>query len=60
VPVALHCTGCGRIAEECSGCGPAFDPPRFCGECGKRLTVQVRTAGWTARCNRCGAEASAP
>ena len=40
-----HCSGCGRPSSECEGCGPELDPPRFCAECGRRLTVQVTPAG---------------
>ncbi len=45
-----HCTACGRLTSACPGCGRAYDPPRFCAECGRRLTVQVTTMGWVARC----------
>jgi rRNA maturation endonuclease Nob1 len=56
-----YCAGCGRPAAECAGCTPAFDPPRFCATCGRRLTVRVSPAGWRARCNRCEVEtASTP
>jgi hypothetical protein len=27
-----------------------FEPPRYCRHCGRRLVVQVRPDGWTARC----------
>lgn len=33
----------------------AYDPPRFCTACGKRLDVQVYPAGFAASCRRCGA-----
>jgi predicted amidophosphoribosyltransferase len=48
--VTIHCTGCGKPNSECPGCGRAFDPPRFCPECGRRMTVTVIPTGWTARC----------
>jgi len=44
------CTGCGRPMSDCQGCGRALDPPRFCPECGRRMTVQVAPTGWVARC----------
>ncbi|BBZ28391.1 hypothetical protein MMAD_26860 [Mycolicibacterium madagascariense] len=31
-----------------------LEPPRFCGECGRRMIVQVRPDGWSARCSRHG------
>ncbi|HZN13114.1 MAG TPA: hypothetical protein VFB78_02510 [Acidimicrobiales bacterium] len=47
----MHCTGCGRAADECGGhCGRELDPPRFCPTCGRRLTVQVTPAHFTAAC----------
>jgi len=49
-----HCAGCGELlGDGCPGCLPRLDPPRFCGRCGRRLTVQVTPAGWTARCRHC-------
>ena len=45
---ASHCTGCGSTS--CTGCGRTLDPPRFCGDCGRRLTVTVTPAGYRARC----------
>ena len=53
---AEFCTGCGRSADECAGCSPELDPPRFCADCSKRLTVRVTPAGWLARCNRCATD----
>ncbi|MEO6317325.1 MAG: hypothetical protein ABIP36_00940 [Acidimicrobiales bacterium] len=53
-----HCSGCGRPQGACAGCGTPLDPPRFCESCGRRLTVQVTPAGWSARCNRCGSALS--
>jgi len=32
-----------------------LEPPRFCGQCGRRMVVQVRPDGWSARCSRHGA-----
>ncbi|MFM9378095.1 hypothetical protein [Gordonia sp. VNK21] len=31
-----------------------LEPPRYCGRCGRRMVVQVRPDGWTARCSRHG------
>ncbi|AFA73751.1 hypothetical protein GPOL_c27300 [Gordonia polyisoprenivorans VH2] len=31
-----------------------LEPPRFCGQCGRRMIVQVRPDGWDARCSRHG------
>jgi len=44
------CTGCGSTTAACGGCGRDLDPPRFCGECGRRLAVQVTPGGYRARC----------
>lgn len=32
-----------------------LEPPRFCAECARRMIVQVRPDGWSARCSRHGA-----
>ncbi|HMG42564.1 MAG TPA: hypothetical protein VK611_14605 [Acidimicrobiales bacterium] len=50
-----HCPGCGRTADDCPGCATAYDPPRFCSACGRRLRVQVTPTGWTAFCRPCAA-----
>ena len=31
-----------------------LETPRFCAECGRRMVVQVRPDGWSARCSRHG------
>lgn len=31
-----------------------LEPPRFCAECGRRMIVQVRPDGWSAKCSRHG------
>ena len=46
--VGVHCTGCGTVT--CTGCARTLDPPRFCPDCGRRLTVTVTPAGYRARC----------
>ena len=33
--------------------GNELDPPRYCEDCGARLTVQVVPSGFHARCLRC-------
>jgi hypothetical protein len=30
------------------------EPPRFCGQCGRRMIVQVHPRGWSATCSRHG------
>ena len=47
---ATFCTGCGQPSTDCQGCGRELDPPRFCPECGRRMTVSVIPTGWVARC----------
>jgi hypothetical protein len=34
--------------------GLGLEPPRFCAECGRRMIVQVRPDGWSAKCSRHG------
>ncbi|MFT4085679.1 MAG: hypothetical protein QM658_00745 [Gordonia sp. (in: high G+C Gram-positive bacteria)] len=36
-----------------------LEPPRFCGQCGRRMVVQVVPDGWVARCSRHGTVDSA-
>jgi hypothetical protein len=31
-----------------------LEPPRYCAECGRRMIVQVRPDGWSAKCSRHG------
>ena len=54
---APHCTGCGSAS--CPGCGRTLDPPRFCAEGGRRLTVAVTPGGYRARCRDHGELAGA-
>lgn len=53
---------CGRCGEpEQDGDRPvrhvdchralALEPPRYCGQCRRRLIVQVLPTAWTARCS---------
>jgi hypothetical protein len=31
-----------------------LEPPRYCGQCKRRMVVQVVPRGWTARCSEHG------
>ena len=31
-----------------------LEPPRYCPDCGRRMAVQVRPDGWSAKCSRHG------
>ncbi|MCG5433518.1 hypothetical protein LV457_14650 [Mycobacterium sp. MYCO198283] len=42
----------GRVVPTTAQLG--LEPPRFCGECGRRMVVQVRPDGWWAKCSRHG------
>ncbi|MEU5692556.1 hypothetical protein [Actinosynnema sp. NPDC020468] len=59
-----YCGYCG-VAESgkdhsaCASRLAVIDPPRYCGECARRMVVQVTPTGWTARCSRHGEIASA-
>jgi hypothetical protein len=63
--VTPHCVGCGKVMASassssvryrCDGsCRQELDPPRFCGNCGRRMAVQVTPTGWRGRCRGCGA-----
>ncbi|MCB1015768.1 MAG: hypothetical protein KDB10_11710 [Acidimicrobiales bacterium] len=45
------CTGCGRSVADCGGgCVGAYEAPRHCPVCGRRLAVQVTPTGVAARC----------
>ncbi|EFV14780.1 hypothetical protein [Segniliparus rugosus] len=56
----LHCWHTGVLLSE--GEAPALspnaraggEPPRFCGQCGRRMVVQVHPRGWSATCSRHG------
>jgi hypothetical protein len=55
MPATTHCRWCGRPSDECDGtCRRELDPPRFCGECGRRARVQVTPTGYQARCREHG------
>lgn len=54
LPLVPWCGQCGQeLTPEGHGrCrdAAAFEPPRYCGHCRRRLVVQVTPTGWTARC----------
>jgi hypothetical protein len=53
------CARCGSDLDAHEICardtrpGTELDPPRYCGDCGARLTVQVVPSGFDAHCLRC-------
>jgi hypothetical protein len=51
---ATYCDRCGRLLADGDhrACAQAreLEPPRYCGQCRRRMVVQVTPAGWTARC----------
>jgi hypothetical protein len=59
-PFCDHCGGAlaGGDHESCRR-SRELEPPRFCGECARRLVVQVVPRGWSARCSRHGVIGSA-
>ena len=50
LPLAF-CGQCGEPGthEDCLR-RLALDPPRYCGQCRRRMVVQVHPTGWSARC----------
>ena len=47
----VYCDRCGQPgAHEACVAARALEPPRYCGQCGRRMVVQVTPGGWTARC----------
>jgi len=47
------CVWCGQGDDRCDGTGTCrreLDPPRFCPDCGRRLTVYVTPGTFSARC----------
>jgi len=53
------CARCGSELDGHPSCerdalpGGGLDPPRYCTDCGARLTVQVVPSGFDAHCLRC-------
>jgi NADH pyrophosphatase NudC (nudix superfamily) len=61
--MSTFCARCGQPAAEgdharCATMLASYDPPRFCGDCGRRMVVQVTPAGWVANCSRHGERTS--
>ncbi|MGW0657636.1 biotin synthase auxiliary protein BsaP [Streptodolium elevatio] len=53
-PAAPYCDQCGEAAAAAGheGCARRreLEPPRYCGDCRRRMVVQVTPRGWTAKC----------
>ncbi|GGI87999.1 biotin synthase auxiliary protein BsaP [Pseudarthrobacter scleromae] len=47
----------GTAHRECAA-RLQLEPPRYCGQCGRRLKVQVSPHAWTASCSRHGTATS--
>ena len=58
--LTLACCGlCGEPGRhEACDRRLALEPPRYCGQCRRRMVVQVHPTGWTARCVEHGLVAS--
>lgn len=54
LPEAWQAAYLGAYEGTNPGVRAGFDPPRYCGLCGRRMIVQVRPDGWSARCSRHG------
>jgi ribosomal protein S18 acetylase RimI-like enzyme len=54
------CDQCGTelTPEGHDPCRAGLDPPRYCGQCRRRMVVQVTPTGWTARCVEHGTRTS--
>ena len=61
--ISRYCGRCGepqldgdRDVGDHAACERALrlEPPRYCGQCRRRLIVQVLPTGWTARCSAHG------
>jgi hypothetical protein len=58
----MYCDRCGLPAAEgehaaCEA-ARAWEPPRYCPQCRRRMKVQVVPTGWTATCVEHGVRAS--
>ena len=53
-----YCRRCGEDDDtgdhEACAVRLALGPPRYCRECGRRMTVQVTPTSWFANCSRHG------
>ena len=58
-----YCERCGHDLESlgadhrCVG-SAELEPPRYCGQCKRRMVVQITPAGWSARCSEHGTSTS--
>ncbi|MCW2778088.1 MAG: N-acetyltransferase [Frankiales bacterium] len=54
LPLVPYCDQCGEplTGEGHDRCRAAreLEPPRYCGQCRRRMVVQVHPTGWSARC----------
>ncbi|HEX5740042.1 MAG TPA: hypothetical protein VFY17_00630 [Pilimelia sp.] len=47
----VRCGGAGDAGDHAAcEAARAWEPPRFCGRCRRRMKVQVLPAGWSATC----------
>jgi ribosomal protein S18 acetylase RimI-like enzyme len=63
LPLVPFCDQCGEpltapslatSAHDRCGAARELEPPRYCGQCRRRMVVQVHPTGWTARCSEHG------
>jgi hypothetical protein len=47
------CTGAGSGSVP-TAAALGLEPPRYCGQCGRRMVVQINPVGWWAKCSRHG------
>ncbi|MDG3012043.1 hypothetical protein G4X40_18030 [Rhodococcus sp. D2-41] len=50
--IELDAGASGRLSPTSAQLG--LEPPRYCGQCGRRMIVQVVPDGWWAKCSRHG------
>jgi hypothetical protein len=52
--ITMWCDRCGGAladgGHEVCAAARGLEPPRYCGQCRRRMTVQVLPAGWRATC----------
>jgi len=62
LPLVPWCGWCGEALtpDAHPGCRATADlePPRYCGQCRRRMVVQVVPSGWSARCSEHGTRTS--